>query len=233
MVLTKEEVKELKKQLIEQVKGLPEDKRKDAEKQIEEMSSEAIEAMVEQQKGRQQVFRMIANKEIDSVIVAESNEAIAVLEINPLSRGHTMVIPKEEVSKKENMPKGVVSFAEGIVKKIERSLKSKKVNMVIGEKMGEAVIDLIPVYDKENSGNRGTFSPESPMDISERSDIINRNIHKEIDGKTERKRASKEELEQVSKEINTEVIKKAEPEKIKIEKKEEKAERVKLKRRIP
>ena len=29
----------------------------------------------------------------------------------------------------------------------------------------------------ENSGNRGTFSPESPMDISERSDLINRNIH--------------------------------------------------------
>jgi len=30
---------------------------------------------------------------------------------------------------------------------------------------------------KENSGNWGTFSPESPMDISERSDIINRNNH--------------------------------------------------------
>ncbi len=203
MALTKEEVRELKKQLIEQVKGMPEDKRRDAEKQIEEMSSEAIEAMVEQQKGRQQIFRMIVNKEIDSMIVAESNEAIAVLEINPLSRGHTMVIPKEEVSKKEKMPKEVISFAEGIVKKIERNLKSKKVNMVIGEKMGEAVIDLIPIYDKE------------------------------IDGKTERKHASKEELEEVNKTINTEVIKKAEPEKIKIEKKEEKAERVKLKRRIP
>ena len=32
---------------------------------------------------------------------------------------------------------------------------------------------------KENSGNWGTFSPESPMDISERSGIINRNIHKQ------------------------------------------------------
>src|SRR3989344_4665155 len=31
--------------------------------------------------------------------------------------------------------------------------------------------------DMENSGNRCTFSPESPMDISERSDLINRNIH--------------------------------------------------------
>ena len=31
---------------------------------------------------------------------------------------------------------------------------------------------------KENSGNWGTFSPESPMDISERSNRINRNIHK-------------------------------------------------------
>ena len=203
MVLTKEEVRELKKQLIEQAKGMPEDKRRDAEKQIEEMSSEAIESMVEQQKGRQQIFRMITNKEIDSVIVAESNEAIAVLEINPLSRGHTLVIPKEEVIKKEKMPREVVSFAEGIVKKIERNLKPKKINMVIGEKMGETVIDLIPVYDWE------------------------------IDGKTERKHASKEELEEVTKAINTEVIKKAEPEKIKIEKKEEKAERVKLKRRIP
>jgi len=203
MTLTHEEIKELKNQLKEQIKNLPVDKRTEAEKQIEEMSPEAIESMVEQQKGRQQIFRMIANKEIDSVIVAESNEAIAVLEINPLSKGHIMVISKEEISKKEKMPKEVISFAEGIIKKIERNLKSKKVNMVIGEKMGEAVIDLIPVYDGE------------------------------IDGKTERKHATKEELEQISKEINTEVIKKAEPEKIKIEKKEEKAERVKLKRRIP
>src|SRR3989344_5228622 len=183
MTLTHEEIKELKNQLKEQIKNLPVDKRTEAEKQIEEMSPEAIESMVEQQKGRQQIFRMIANKEIDSVIVAESNEAIAVLEINPLSRGHTMIIPKEEVDKKEKMPKEIIGFAEGIVKKIERNLKPKKVNMVIGEKMGEAVIDLIPIYDKENSGNRGTFSPESPMDISERSDPINRNIHKEIDGK--------------------------------------------------
>src|SRR3989344_2876407 len=32
--------------------------------------------------------------------------------------------------------------------------------------------------NKENSGNWGAFSPESPMDMSERSDLINRNIHK-------------------------------------------------------
>lgn len=188
MTLTQEEVKELKAQLKEQIKHLPPDKRRDAEKQIDEMSSQAIEAMLEQQKGRQQVFRMIANKEIDSVVIEENSNALAVLEINPLSEGHTLIIPKNEVRKKNEIPKEVLSFAEKVVKKIEGSLKPKKINMVVGEKMGETIIDLIPIYNKE------------------------------INDKSERKQVKKEDLEFIKKKINVEIIKKPEPEKIKIEK---------------
>ncbi len=52
-----------------------------------------------------------------------------------------------------------------------------KNNFVINLKPGKYYWKL--EGNKENSGNWGTFSPESPMDISERSDLINRNIHKE------------------------------------------------------
>src|SRR3989344_1473563 len=118
MALTETQIKELKKQLLDQVKHLPENQKKEAEEQIKEMSSDALESMLkQQQQGRQQVFRMIANKEIESVIVAESNDAIAVLEINPSSNGHTIIIPKNQVNKKEEMPQNILNFAQSIVKK--------------------------------------------------------------------------------------------------------------------
>ncbi len=192
MALSKEEIKELKDQLKEQVKNLPPDKKIQAEKQIEEMSPAAIESMLEQQKGRQAVFRMIVNKEIDSVVVEENPSALAVLEINPLSEGHTLILPKKEVRKKNEIPKEVMNFAEKIVKKLELSLKSKKINMIVEEKMGEAIIELIPVYDKE------------------------------IDENATRKQVKKEDLEAVKKRINVEIIKKPEPEKIKIPEPEKK-----------
>ncbi len=204
MVLTNEEIRELKDQLREQTKSLSVEKREEAERQIDEMSAEALESMIEQQRGRQQIFRMIANKEIDSVVIEENSEAIAVLELNPVSEGHTLVIPKKEIKKKEDMTDKVISFAEKIIKKIETHLKPKKVDMVIGEKMGEAVIDLIPFYDKEVNVN------------------------------SERKQSTKEELGNIKKKLNTEIIKKVEPEKIKVTTTEEsQVEKVKIKRRIP
>jgi diadenosine tetraphosphate (Ap4A) HIT family hydrolase len=207
MSLNKEEIAEARKQLLEQVKSLPEGQRAEGEKQVSEMSDEAISEMVEQQRsgggGGQQVFRMMVSGQIDTVKVAESGEAIAVLEINPISRGHMFIIPKTQVTKREDLPESVVSYAGELAEKVRVNLGAEKVKVSIEEKFGEMVVEVIPDY---GSG------------ISE-------------DG---RKKIEKGELEKVKKEINTEVVKIGKKvEVVKKKAKKKKVEVLKLRRRIP
>ena len=44
------------------------------------------------------IFTKIINREIPGYIVAEDDQYIAFLDINPLKEGHTLVVPKEEVT---------------------------------------------------------------------------------------------------------------------------------------
>ncbi|MEK6854948.1 MAG: HIT family protein [Nanoarchaeota archaeon] len=201
-MLSEKELGEARRQLKAQITHLPFEQRNEAESQIDDMSDEAISSMVEQQRGRNSVFRMIVDKEIDSVIIEENDLAIAVLEINPLSRGHMLVIPIDKVGEKKEMPEAIINFAGKLSERARVNLGAKRVLVRTEQKFGEIVLDLIPVYDGE------------------------------LDERSQRKKAEREELEQIKKEINTEVIKKAEPERIKAEKKK-RARALKLKRRIP
>jgi len=84
MALSKEKIKEIKEHLKSQIQHLPEDKKKEALTHIDSMSSESVELLLKQQSQRQEIFRKIANKQIQSIIIKENNDALAVLEINPI-----------------------------------------------------------------------------------------------------------------------------------------------------
>jgi len=206
MPLTDEEVRELKKQLSEQIQHLPEDKRAEAQAQIDSMSQEALETMLKQQQGQQggegggqQVFRMMVSKQIDTVVVDENGDAMAILEINPLSKGHMFIIPKTQITKKEDLPEAVLTFAKTMAEKIMRHLKPKKAEIKIEEKFGEIAYEIIPEYDTPLTGQR--------------------------------EKTSKEELEEIKKTLNTLVLE-SKPELITIEKKK-KQKVIRLRRRIP
>lgn len=67
-MLSAEEIQELKDQLSEQIQHLPSDKKAAAQAQIDNMSSEALEAMLNQQSSKkpQEILRSIVNGEIPS-----------------------------------------------------------------------------------------------------------------------------------------------------------------------
>jgi len=205
MTLTPDQVKELKGQLYEQVENLPEPNKSQAKKQIEEMSSEALEELVKQQQERnagneKTIFRMIIDKEVDSIKVGEDDSAIAVLEINPISTGHVIIIPKEAISENKNLPAEVFKFAEKVADKLTKGLVVKTIEMQTETKFGEKVIHLIPIYD-------------SPLSLN-----------------SPRKKAKKEELEDIAKKLEP----KPKKEVIKIETQKTPPEKIqKLKRRIP
>ena len=180
MALSKEKIKEIKEHLKSQIQHLPEDKKKEALTHIDSMSSESVELLLKQQSQRQEIFRKIANKQIQSIIIKENNDALAVLEINPISKGHTIIVPKSPVTEKSLLTQETKKLAKEIVAKIKQNLKPKEVKTFAENKFGEIIIDLIPEYD-------------SPVSLD-----------------SKRAQSSQEELQKIEKIINTIKIEKKE-----------------------
>lgn len=153
MALTEEQIKELKAQLLEQIANLPEDQKAEAEKQIAELSTEALELMLKQQQGSKEasVFRKIISKEISSVIVDENNQSLAVMDIAPISEGHIVIIPKKPIVSTKNLPTPILSLAKKISKRIVSKLKAKSTEIQTEFKFGEIIVNVIPIYDKSLS----------------------------------------------------------------------------------
>lgn len=209
MTLTEEQIIDLKNQLKSQVANMPEDRKAQALQQIESLSPEALESMLEQQnsgnknQGEQKsVFRMIVSGDIQSVKIDENKHALAVLDIAPISKAHIVVIPKEIVKNAKELPNQAFTLAKKIAKKIELKLKAKSSEIQSESKFGEVIINLIPIYD-------------SPLNIN-----------------SPRSKATLEQLEEIAKLLR----KKEKPkiEKIKINTKESSPSQIlKISRRIP
>jgi len=150
MALTKEQIKTLKDQLGEQIQHLPEDKKAEAQKQIDKMSDEAIETLLQQQQSQQQsqkIFRSIVSGEIPSRKIDENPHAIAVLSVKSISKGHTIIIPKKPVTDEKKLLKSTLTLAKKTAKKISSKLPTKDVQIQPEFLFGEVILHVIPIYD--------------------------------------------------------------------------------------
>ncbi|MDR2813149.1 MAG: HIT family protein [Prevotellaceae bacterium] len=96
------------------------------------------------------VFSKIASGEIPSYKVAESDDYYAFLDINPIAKGHTLVIPKKEVDYlfdlDEKTLSGLWLFAQKTAKAIQAAVPCKRVGVaVLGLEVPHAHIHLIPL----------------------------------------------------------------------------------------
>ena len=148
MPLTSQQIKELKSQLNEQISHLPSDKKAEAQDQIDKMSPEALEIMLQQQQSQQKIFRLIIENQMPSVKIAENEKAIAVLSTKSISKGHSIIIPKTPIQEERNLPKEAHELSEQISKKLIDSLKAKKTEIIPQKAFGEIILNIIPIYDK-------------------------------------------------------------------------------------
>jgi hypothetical protein len=166
MALTPEQVKDLKDQLSEQIKHLPEEKRRAAQEQINSLSVSALEEMLREQQAQdpkttnKEIFRKIVDKEIPSKLIAENKEAIVVLEIRPISKGHSIVIQKKPALNSKELSPQTFSIARKLAKRISSKLKSNGIEIQTEFKFGEVIINLIPIYDKSLSLNSPRSNPD-------------------------------------------------------------------------
>lgn len=184
MPLSPEEQEDIREQLREQVAGLPEEKKAQALQQIASLSPEALEELVKQSKERaengeeekQSIFRMIIDKKIPSHILAETPKALAVLDINPISPGHTLIIPKKPVTKTTSLPPTLFQLAKRIGKRMTRKAGAQTVEITTQEAFGETIIHIIPGYGKQLSlvSPRTKATPEQLTQIQQKLRLVPR-----------------------------------------------------------
>ncbi len=96
------------------------------------------------------LFSKIINGDISSYKIAESEKFYAFLDIFPLQKGHTLIVPKIEVDKIFEVPDAYLSelliFAKPIAAAIEKSFPCNRVGMVtVGLEVPHAHLHLIPI----------------------------------------------------------------------------------------
>ncbi len=101
------------------------------------------------------VFSRIIAGEIPSYKVAEDDRYFAFLDINPLAKGHTLVVPKQEVDYifdlDDTTLAGMMLFAKKVAAKIKREIACKKVAVVVlGLEVAHAHIHLIPIQSEND-----------------------------------------------------------------------------------
>ena len=98
------------------------------------------------------IFTKIINKEIPAYIILENSKFIAFLDINPLSIGHTLVVPKKEIDYffdlDDNFLTEILLFSKKISKAIKKVTRCNRVGLsVIGLEIPHAHLHLVPLNE--------------------------------------------------------------------------------------
>ena len=104
------------------------------------------------------IFCKIANKEIPAKVIYEDENTLAFLDINPRSKGHTLVIPKEHYETFDEIPEDVATNLIKTIKKVVDILKSLNPDgynilnnnkPIAGQEVPHVHFHIIPRYNDE------------------------------------------------------------------------------------
>ncbi|WP_304342968.1 HIT family protein [Chryseobacterium koreense] len=101
------------------------------------------------------IFTKIISGEIPSYKIAEDDKFLAFLDIMPIAKGHTLVIPKKEVDLIFDMEnedfKELWGFAQNVAKKLGKTFPQQRIaSAVVGLEVPHAHIHLIPINKMED-----------------------------------------------------------------------------------
>ncbi len=153
-MLSEEQAIQIKQQLREQINStFPEDKKQLALEQIDSMDTEQLEEFLiqnnlikDEDSSQQCIFCKIIKGEIPTNKITENQEAIATLEINPISRAHTIIIPKihsEETSKRS------FELAQEISDRIKQTFHPRDIEIYTSKMFEHEIINVLPIYKNE------------------------------------------------------------------------------------
>lgn len=120
------------------------------------------------------IFTKIVNGDIPAYKVAEDEDYLAFLDIFPVAKGHTLVIPKKEVDYifdlKDELYTGLQLFAKKVAAGLKKAIPCEKIGvLVLGLEVPHAHIHLVPMQnegDLLNFSQKKKFTPEEFQEIA-------------------------------------------------------------------
>ncbi len=113
------------------------------------------------------IFTKIVNGEIPCYKIAEDENFLAFLDVNPNAKGHTLCIPKQEIDKifeiEDDLYIGLMQFSKKIAIALEKTVPCLRVGMaVVGLEVPHAHVHLIPLneMDEMRFQNKVSLSKE-------------------------------------------------------------------------
>ena len=100
------------------------------------------------------IFTKIVNGDIPCYKIAEDDNFLAFLDVNPNAKGHTLCIPKQEINKifdlEDDLYLGLLQFSKKIAVALEKAVPCKRIGMaVIGLEVPHAHVHLIPLNEMD------------------------------------------------------------------------------------
>lgn len=100
------------------------------------------------------IFTKIVNGEISCYKIAEDENFLAFLDVNPNAKGHTLCIPKQEINKifdiEDELYLGLMQFSKKIAVALEKTVPCKRIGMaVVGLEVPHAHVHLIPLNEMD------------------------------------------------------------------------------------
>ena len=101
------------------------------------------------------IFTKIVNGEIPCYKIAEDENYLAFLDVNPNAKGHTLCIPKQEINKifdmEEELYLGLMKFSREVAKAVEKTVPCKRIGVaVVGLEVPHTHVHLIPLHDMDD-----------------------------------------------------------------------------------
>jgi histidine triad (HIT) family protein len=101
------------------------------------------------------IFTKIVKGEIPCYKIAEDENFLAFLDVNPNAKGHTLCIPKQEIDKifeiQDDLYIGLMQFSKKIAVALEKTIPCKRIGMsVIGLEVPHAHVHLIPLNEMDD-----------------------------------------------------------------------------------
>ncbi|MBX0335276.1 HIT family protein [Pontibacter sp. HSC-14F20] len=120
------------------------------------------------------IFTKIVNGEIPAYKIAEDDRYLAFLDVFPTTKGHTLVIPKQQIDYlfdlEDALYLGLMAFAKRVAAAVEKAVPCKRIGIaVVGLEVPHAHVHLIPLNKMAdmNFANKQQFSKEEFEEVAE------------------------------------------------------------------